>query len=228
MLTALLQHASLASQAAPPPPADTIAQRMQACTACHGQEGRATSSGYFPRIAGKPAGYLYNQLANFRDGRRRNAAMSYLLDPLSDEYLREIAAYFASLDVPYPPVAVPAETRTALERGAALVARGDAQRRIPACTQCHGDKMTGVRPATPGLLGLPRDYLVAQLGAWKTGQRKSHAPDCMAEVAARLTAQDVGDVAAWLASQAPPADAKPAAAHGSNALPIACGGGGPK
>ena len=48
-----------------------MAERVRACTACHGKEGRATSDGYYPRIAGKPAGYLYNQLVNFRDGRRQ-------------------------------------------------------------------------------------------------------------------------------------------------------------
>ena len=52
---------------------DTIAERVRACTVCHGKEGRATSDGYYPRIAGKPAGYLFNQLVNFREGRRRNA-----------------------------------------------------------------------------------------------------------------------------------------------------------
>jgi len=50
------------SHAAAPPFEDTMAQRTQACTACHGKEGRAASDGYYPRIAGKPAGYLYNQL----------------------------------------------------------------------------------------------------------------------------------------------------------------------
>ena len=59
------------------PVPDTMAQRMQACTVCHGKEGRATNAGYFPRIAGKPAGYLYNQLLNFREGRRHNATMAY-------------------------------------------------------------------------------------------------------------------------------------------------------
>ena len=49
---------------------DTIAQRVAACVACHGQEGRSAPDAYYPRIAGKPAGYLYNQLANFRAGRR--------------------------------------------------------------------------------------------------------------------------------------------------------------
>ena len=45
---------------------DTLQQRVKPCTSCHGNEGRATREGYFPRIAGKPAGYLFNQLLNFR------------------------------------------------------------------------------------------------------------------------------------------------------------------
>src|SRR5262245_56039122 len=82
---------------------DTMDQRMRACVGCHGREGRATPDGYFPRIAGKPPQYLYNQLAGFRDGRRRNATMTYLLEHLSDAYLHEIAGHFAKLDLPYAP-----------------------------------------------------------------------------------------------------------------------------
>ena len=70
---------------------DTIAQRAAACTACHGKEGRATNDGYFPRIAGKPAGYLYNQLLNFRAGRRTYPMMIYMVSHLSDAYLMEMA-----------------------------------------------------------------------------------------------------------------------------------------
>ena len=75
---------------------DTMAQRVLACTGCHGAQGRAAPDGYYPRIAGKPAGYLYNQLLNFRDGRRHYALMNGLLAPLNDAYLREIAEHFAS------------------------------------------------------------------------------------------------------------------------------------
>lgn len=202
-----------AAVAAPPAMAqarvpDTMAQRLQACTVCHGKEGRATRDGYFPRIAGKPAGYLYHQLINFRDGRRRNAAMTHLIEHLSDDYLREIAEHFGSLDLPYPPPRPEDRARPGQARGEALVKRGDAARRVPACVACHGTAMTGTLPATPGLLGLPRDYLVAQLGAWRSGQRRAHAPDCMAEIAQRLSAEDVGAVASWLAAQPLPADAK--------------------
>jgi len=201
---------------------DTIAQRVQACTGCHGREGRAASDGYYPRIAGKPAGYLYNQLLNFRAGRRGYALMTALLDPLSDAYLSEIAAYFAALDLPYPPPQPPSEPAL-LERGRALVLHGDATRRVPACIACHGERLTGVAPSIPGLLGLPRDYLNGQFGNWRNGARQAKEPDCMAEVARRLASEDVAALSQWLAAQPVPqpahaADALPAA------LPLACGG----
>lgn len=205
---------------------DTIAQRVQACTACHGKEGVATREGYLPRIAGKPAGYLTNQLLNFRDGRRHNGAMERLMQTMSDAYLQEIAGYFAALDLPYassPPTPARPADAAALERGARLVREGDAARGLPACTQCHGAAMTGVAPAIPGLLGLPKDYLLAQLGAWRAGQRRAQAPDCMAEISRRLSIDDLGAVATVLSLQAVPADARPAPRL-TQPLPIDCGG----
>ncbi len=201
---------------------DTMAQRTQACTACHGKEGRAAPDGYYPRIAGKPAGYLYNQLLNFRDGRRHYGLMAKLLDPLSDAYLLEIAQHFASLDLPYPPPQRARASDAVLRRGQVLALQGDAGARIPACVECHGSALTGIAPNTPGLLGLSQDYLSSQLGAWKTGQRRAHAPDCMADIARTLSPDDLTAVAGWLSSQPLPADTKPA-----RALPkppaIACG-----
>jgi cytochrome c553 len=201
---------------------DTMAERVVACTACHGKEGRATSDGYFPRIAGKPAGYLYNQLINFRDGRRKNAMMTYMVNHLSDGYLYEMAGYFAGLDLPYPapqPLDVPAAV---LERGRVLVTSGDPSKNVPACIACHGKALTGVAPFIPGLLGLPRDYLNAQFGAWKNGARRTAPPDCMAQIAARLTVEDISAASAWLASQPVPGDAAPVPASPEK-LPLPCG-----
>lgn len=200
---------------------DTLAQRVQACTICHGKEGRATRDGYFPRIAGKPAGYLVNQLVHFRDGRRQNATMTHLVDHLTDDYLREIAGYFAALDLPHPPPPAREATAWQLQRGEALVRRGDPARKLPACSVCHGERLTGVQPALPGLLGLPRDYLIAQFGQWVNGKRKAAAPDCMGEIARKLTADEIGAVATWLAAQ-PVVDAKPAATLPAP-LPLRCG-----
>ena len=202
---------------------DGIAQRVDACTTCHGADGRAGPDGYYPRLAGKPAGYLANQLLNFRDGRRGYAPMVYLLDHLSDDYLREIAGYFAALDLPYPAPARPAESPAVFAHGQRLVTQGDPARGIPACVQCHGQSLTGVAPAIPGLLGLPRHYLAGQIGAWHNGRRRAQAPDCMADIARRLSPDDVGAVASWLASQPWPVGGKPAASL-PHALPMPCGG----
>lgn len=201
---------------------NTLAQRLQACTTCHGKEGRAGPDGYYPRLAGKPAGYLYHQLLNFRDGQRHYGLMGRMLEPLSDAYLMDIARHFAAQDVPYPPPAAHNADAALLRRGQQLVREGDAARQLPACASCHGAALTGVLPATPGLLGLPRDYLSAQLGAWRAGQRRAHAPDCMADIARRMELADVNAVATWLAAQPVPAQGKPAATLPKPA-PLRCG-----
>ena len=192
----------------PRPFEDNMAERTRACTACHGDQGRAGPDGYYPRLAGKPAGYLHHQLRNFAEGRRHYGLMTRLVDPMDDAYMAEIAAHFAGLHLPYPaPSHLPAQQ---LARGQQIVLRGDATRGLPACAQCHGERLTGVQPNVPGLLGLPLDYLNAQLGAWQTGQRKAHAPDCMAQVVKRIPNEDIIAVSSWLASQPLPADTRPA------------------
>src|SRR5438046_8309608 len=75
---------------------DSMEARVQGCVTCHGQSGQGTRNDLFPRIAGKPAGYLYNQLIAFRDGKRRYTPMNYLVAYLPDPYLREMADYFAA------------------------------------------------------------------------------------------------------------------------------------
>ena len=192
---------------------DSMAQRTLACTACHGDQGRAGPDGYYPRLAGKPAGYLYNQLMNFREGRRHYNLMTGLLDPLSTAYLKDIAEYFSVLELPYPAPRPTTATPEVLKRGETLATQGDPSRTIPACAQCHGEALTGVEPGVPGLLGLPRDYLNAQLGSWITGQRRAQAPDCMAKVTRRMTAEDVTAVSSWLASRPLPGNTRPAKAR---------------
>jgi cytochrome c553 len=209
--------------------ADSMTKRMQACTTCHGAHGVASNQAYFPRIAGKPAGYLFNQLQNFKAGRRHYGLMVGMVEHLSDAYLLETAQYFASLDLPYSPLAPLKNTVSdaALQLGQTLVMQGDKARKLPACAACHGAAMMGVLPATPALLGLPRDYLVAQLGAWQTGLRRAvntvHQPDCMGRIAQALSPNDIDAVSSWLASQPVPVFTK-AAVSLPQALPEQCGG----
>ena len=224
-----------AGKATPPPAAapaaaapaagtvpNTIEQRVTACAICHGKQGEgARKNEYYPRLAGKPTEYLYNQLIAFREKRRSSSpVMTYMVGGLSDNYLHEIAAYFSALRPPFPPPPakpVPAK----LAQGEALALNGDAAREIPACTACHGGTLTGMLPGIPGLVGLYPDYIAAQMGAWKNGLRNSSAPDCMARVASRLNGDDISAVAAYLASRTASPDAPPAPAQ-SVKLPLQC------
>jgi len=209
-LIALALCAAALPCTAAPKVQDTMAQRLQACTPCHGREGVATADGYFPRIAGKPEAYLFEQLLNFKEGRRGHATMRHLVQPLSPAYLREIASHFAGLDLPYPSPERAVADPMVLQRGRLLVHEGDSGLKLPACVQCHGQALTGMLPATPGLLGLSKDYLSAQLGAWRNGLRAAREPDCMKHISRRLQEADIHAVSAYLASQALPSHTQPA------------------
>ncbi|MEY2113909.1 c-type cytochrome [Rhodanobacter sp. FW106-PBR-R2A-1-13] len=212
-----------AAMAATPPQAgaapgvpDTMQQRVAACTSCHGVHGEGSADNVaIPRLAGKPAGYLVQQLEYFQTGQRRHAPMEYVVRQLSPAYLRDIAAYFAQQDVPYRRQPVPAVSAEILRRGEQLVLRGDSTRGVPSCVSCHGAKLTGVEPMMPGLMGLSYDYLNTQLVSWRTRQRAAEGPYCMGVVANRMRESDIAAVSAWLAGQEPPADLHPvpASAH---------------
>jgi cytochrome c553 len=215
---AALASAMAAAEGATPP--DTLPQRIIACTNCHA--AREKTDAFFPRISGKPAGYLYNQLLNFREGRRQYPLMTYMVDHLPDAYLHEIADYFAGQHPSPPPAKVSQATAAVLERGHAIVTQGERNSKVPACIACHGEQLAGALPAVPGLLGLPRDYINAQFGAWKNKVRRAAAPDCMAAIAARLSDADVAAVSSWLATQAARGDARPAASVTATP-PLQCG-----
>lgn len=199
---------------------DTIEQRAAACIVCHGKQGRAGSDGYYPRIAGKPAGYLYNQLRNFRDGQRTYPVMTALIENMSDDYLRELAQFFSDQHPPYPAPQRTAATADQLAQGQQLVTKGNGK--APACIACHGSALTGVAPAIPGLIGLPRDYLLGQIGAWKNGTRHALKPDCMAQVIRNLSDAEISAAASWLAAQNAPVSALPASSAPGK-LPLDCG-----
>ena len=201
---------------------DTMEARLRACEPCHGREGEGTKNDYFPRLAGKPSGYLMNQLVAFRDGRRRYPPMNYLLEYQAEPYLQKIADYFAALRPSPLPQPVADVSAAVLARGRSLVIEGDQARGVPACSGCHGLKLTGMEPGIPGLVGLRANYISAQLGAFRYGTRTAAEPDCMQLVAASLSESDVTAVAAWLASVPVPPDPSPVP-KGTLQMPLGCG-----
>ncbi|SFW13134.1 cytochrome C [Nitrosovibrio sp. Nv17] len=209
----LLAPVAVAAASADVQPAgapDTMAERVKACIVCHTTADKAGRDAYYPRIAGKPEGYLFNQLRNFRDGRRHYRPMKLLLENLPDAYLREMARHFSALELAFPPpepLAIPPEEA---DLARTLILRGDPARDIPACTACHGADLMGTAPFIPGLLGLPRVYLLAQFGNWRNGGlMRGQAHDCMSEIAGRLAPRETDALAAWLAAR-PGTTARPA------------------
>lgn len=197
---------------------DTLAERVKACTICHGVEDRSDRDAYYPRIAGKLEGYLYNQLRHFRDGRRYYQPMANLLENMSDAYLLEIAQYFAGLEVPYPPPEPIHLQPVQAELAVSLVYSGDPGRDIPPCAACHGKDLMGTAPFVPGLLGLHSTYLMAQLGGWRSGGLiRGKIVNCMANIAKQLTYEEINAVANWLAARPvsgePASELPPAMAH---------------
>jgi cytochrome c553 len=215
---AISSRASAADERAP----DTIDARVQGCSTCHGASGQGTDDVNFPRIAGKPAGYLFNQLRNFRDGRRSYPPMNYLLQYLHDDYFTEMAAFFAEQRLPFASPERSALKPNELKAGEQLARQGDSSRGIPACMACHGSHLTGMNPGIPGLIGLHSRYISAQLEAWRAETRRANTPDCMFQIAKSLTEAQITEVAGWLASQPAPAAPEPAPA-GSWKTPLNCG-----
>src|SRR5690348_12137858 len=117
---------------------DTMAERVKACVICHGPEDKEGRDAYYPRIAGKPEGYLFNQLRNFRDGRRHYRPMALLLEGLPDAYLWEMAEYFASLIQAFPPPEPMRASSPKVKIARKLIEHGYADRNILACAGCHG------------------------------------------------------------------------------------------
>lgn len=203
---------------------DAPSQRLAACASCHGSRGEGVGAGdYIPHLSGKPAGYLLEQLRAFRDGRRHYPPMVWLVRNLDDAYLAAIADFYAA-----QPPRTRAEagehglTPAQRTRAEQLVNDGDASRGLPACSACHGKALTGLEPGIPALVGLPADYLIAQLGAWRVGVRAAREPDCMRAIARQLDDSDLRVLGQWLAAQGH-AEPTPPAAAGSVELPVACG-----
>ncbi|MFC4821048.1 c-type cytochrome [Dokdonella ginsengisoli] len=205
--------------------ADGVGERLAACAACHGKNGEGVQGAeYYPHLAGKPAGYLFEQLKGFRDGRRVNAQMSWLVQFADDAWLREIAAYYAQMPPRSHAADTGAEQLTPERRARAerLVREGDPARNVPACSACHGAQLTGLEPGIPATVGLPVDYIVAQFGHWRDGVRRAAEPDCMREVARAIAPEDIRAIAVYLSQQPNVEGARPAPA-GSFQPPASCG-----
>jgi cytochrome c553 len=188
--------AAFAEDQAPAPAGPDLAKggaiAMQVCAACHAPDGNATTN-QFPKLAGQHAGYIVKQLANFKTGERANAIMGPYAAALSDDDMRNVAAYFAKQTV--KPSSAHSAELAAL--GQKIYRGGISERGVPACAACHGPSGAGIPVQYPRVAGQWEEYAQAQLTAFKSGARNNNVP--MSTIAQRLSEDEIKAVSDYIA-----------------------------
>ncbi len=167
--------------------------RSQVCAACHGADGNSTNPQY-PKIADLGASYLYKQLKDYKEGRRQNAVMSGIVATLSDQDMRDLAAYFAAQ------MRTSGTTDEAQPRlGQRLFQDGNGATGVPACASCHAPDGAG-NPATkfPALAGQHPEYLADQLHGFRKGERANDAGKMMRNIAPKLSDAEIRAVSEYI------------------------------
>ena len=142
----------------------------QVCAACHGADGSSPTP-VNPSLAGMPADYITTQLAHFKAGIRVNPVMQGMAASLTDADMVSLGAYFSSQKTKV----AGAKDAALAKQGQKLWRAGDAANGIPACVACHGPTGAGVPKNYPRLGGQWSDYTVAQLKAFRSGERGNDA-----------------------------------------------------
>ena len=169
-------------------------EKAKPCLGCHGQNGVSSIPG-IPSLAGQRDMFIQWQLVFFRNGRRPNPMMAPLVANLSDEDIRDLGAYFASL--PYS---------TAVAPGAPdpdLTAKGKDVAAHHGCANCHKDDLRG-QQAAAAIADQREDYLVKALKDYRSGARPSTGVAAMTEAAGGLTDDEIPQVAHYAATLGPP------------------------
>ena len=198
LATSFITHASEEAHAkADPAKGKVIAETI--CVACHGADGNSAASAN-PNLAGQVEEYIYKQLKNFKavDGKpagRNNPIMGGMAAPLSDEDMKNVAAWFASQKM--KPAAAKDEKQLAL--GQKIWRQGDFKKGIPACAGCHGPAGAGLPAQYPRLAGQFQEYTEAQLKSFRIEERANDPEKMMRMIAAKLSDAEIKAVAEYAA-----------------------------
>ena len=172
-----------------------------ACVTCHGTVGQGQGAAGFPRLAGMNADYLAAQLHSFQDGTRANPIMGPVAKLLGAADVNALSRYYAALPA-IEATGNAAASGSTVTAGASLATSGDWKNGVPACAQCHGATGQGVGAAFPQIAGQSVVYISNQLKAWQANARKNDPMGLMHGIAMKLSAAQVGAVAAYYAGLA--------------------------
>jgi cytochrome c553 len=163
------------------------------CAACHGVDGNSLIP-MNPVLAGQHPEYLYKQLVNFKSGERANPIMAAQVANLSEADMRNLAAYFAG----QKPRAGSASSAELVTAGRKLYRGGNGSNGVAACAGCHSPNGAGIPVQYPRLKGQHKDYTVAQLKAFRAGERANDPSAMMRAVAARLSDKEMDALAEYI------------------------------
>ncbi len=185
-----------------PDPAAAKIIANQVCAACHGADGNSTLLAN-PKIAGQHAEYILKQLHNFASSGtkkpeeiRNNPVMAAMVASLSESDMKNLAAYFSS-QKPAPGMATNKEL---VLKGKKIYRGGIAQTGIPACSSCHSPNGAGIPAQYPRLAGQHTAYTLAQLKAFRSGERANDVNKKMRTIASRMTDKELEAVAEYIAA----------------------------
>jgi cytochrome c553 len=160
------------------------------CAACHGPDGNSANPEW-PSLAGQHERFISAQLKAFRDGERQNPLMSPMAMGLSDQDILDLAAYYNA----QAPAAREADPGL-VEHGRRIYLGGDLERGVTACIACHGPTGQGNPLVSyPVVAGQHATYIAATLQAYASGERPNQM---MQEIAARMSAEDMRSVGAYM------------------------------
>ena len=204
MVLSLALAAAMAAQAAEKPAAKVDAAKgqqiaSQVCVACHNADGNSALPAN-PKLAGQHQEYIYKQLKNFKaaDGKpaeRVNPIMGGMVAALSDDDMKNVAAYFASQKLK----GETAKSANTVEAGQKLYRAGNASKNLPACAACHGPAGGGIPAQYPRISGQFAEYTEAQLKAFRAGERGNDPNGMMRTVALKMTDAEIKAVADYVA-----------------------------
>jgi len=164
------------------------------CAACHGANGISAIPAN-PNLAGQVPGFIADQLAAFKSGERKNAVMMGMAAPLSEKDMKDIDAYYASLESAKGSISE-ADKELALE-GEKIYRGGYAEQNVAACMGCHSPTGKGMAKRYPAVAGQHAQYLEAQLLAFKKGERKGYN-EIMSDLAFNLSESQIKALAIYM------------------------------